>query len=231
MSARLPPDYATKWITMHYFWLFAVSAATILVPLAAAITRYGRLSKRYLPLLWVLIIGALNESVSYLTIRWFRNNLVNSNLYTIIEYFLLLLLFYRIKEQRKIWLIAASSIGLAVWCTDNLWLHELQHSNALFRIFSSMVIIWLSIDKITMLVLNGITDPYKKTDLLLCFSFFIYYTYRSFILLFKAFVPNQNTGFYAHLWLLLGLLNIATNLIYTLAILWIPKPQERTPSS
>lgn len=231
MPAGMPANLTVKWISMHYFWLFVISAASILIPLAAAIARKNRLTKRYLPFFWVLITGTVNESVSYLMIRWLRNNQFNSNLYTLIEYLLLLLLFYQIKEQRKIWLIAASSIGLAVWFTDNLWLHELHHSNASFRIFSSMVIIWLSINKITILVLNGVTDPYKKTDLLLCFSFFTYYTYRSFILLFKTFSPDQHSGFYTDLWLLLGLLNIIIHITFTIAILWIPPPQKLTPSS
>ena len=174
----------------------------------------------------MLIVGLLNESVGYLMIRIYRNNLLNSNIYTLVEFVLFLWFFYRIKQQKFIWLLVAGSLGLAAWMLDNLWLHSIMESNSIFRIFSSLIIVWLSIDKITQLILNGIMDPFKKSDLLFCFGFFAYFTYRSFIHIFKLFTLSHPPSFYADFWLILAILNILINITYTIGILWIPKQQE-----
>lgn len=211
---------------MNSFWIFVVSAFSISIPVMAAIARFPRLHRRYIPLAVLFATGLLNECISYFMINRYRNNLVNSNIYTLIEFCLFLWFFYRIKNQQFIWILVAGSLGLAAWVTDNLWLHTLKDNNTIFRILSSCIILWLSMDKINQITFDVFRHSYKRTDLTLCLCFLVYYSYRTFIHIFNLFSVNLPAAFYANLWLILSLINLVTNLIYTIAILWIPKRQE-----
>lgn len=208
---------------MSDFGLLLVSACSILIPFLAAIVRYRRLSYRFTPLWFLLLAGTLNELISYASARWLRNNQVNANYYILVEFLLLAWQFRRMDAQSNRTIIMATITGLLLWVTDNIWLHNISQANVLFRISSSLMITYFSIDTATRLLLGGSADAYQKTDLTLCLSIFVYHTYRSFILLFSYFSIHPYSVFSRKLWLTLAFINILIHLIYTLAILWIPK--------
>ena len=171
-------------------------------------------------------MGLLNEGISYAMILLHRNNMANSNIYTLIEFLLFLWLFYRLTNRKPTYFLVFGFLGLATWIADNFIMHTIWHDDALFRMIGSLFIVYLSMDKINQVLFNGLKEIYKQTDLLLCISFFVYYTYKTFISTFNVFPMGLPNEFYTRLWLILSLINIATNFIYMIAILWIPKQQE-----
>lgn len=223
MSTPLPTPVSLKWLNMNLYLLASISAFSIVLPATMAVIRYRHIHQRYLPFLCILIIGLLNESLSFILIRLYRTNLVNSNIYTLIEYLGYLWFFFRIQQPTNRWIWGAGTLGILIWILDNGYWNSITTSNSIFRIFSSLVVIWLSIDKVTQLTWNEAADRYKKTDLLLCFSLFAYFTFRGFIHVFKQFSFEHQVEFYIHLWSLLSILNILVNCSFFIAILWIPK--------
>lgn len=208
---------------MSDFSILLVSAGSILVPFSMAVVRYRHFSYRFMPLWFLLLAGTLNELVSYAAARWLHSNQVNANCYTLIEFLLLVWLFQRMGAQKTGTLVLSAATGLLIWLIDNVWLHGISHANVLFRISSSLIIVYFSIDEATRLLLGGSADACQKTDLTLFLSFFVYHTYRSFILLFSYFTLHPFSVFSRQLWLTLACINILIHLTYTLAILWIPK--------
>jgi len=208
---------------MRDFDILLVSACSILLPLIAAAGRYRRLSYRYTPLAFLLLAGALNELISFAAAHWWHSNQVNANCYTLIEYLLLLWQLARIHAQTNRTLAVAALTGLIIWLTDNIWLHGIGQANVWFRMGASLIMVYFSIDTVTQLLLGGSTHVLQKTDLALCLSFFVYHTYRSFILLFSFFASHPFSVVSRQLWLVLALINILIHITYTLAILWIPK--------
>lgn len=213
---------------MNYFWVFMVSAFSISLPATVSLVRRKRMGKRYRPLLILLIVGLINEFISYGMIRWHHNNLVNSNLYTYGECLLLLWFFYSIKNQRLSWIYLSVTLATLIWILDNGWLHSLNHNNSIFRIFSSILVIWLSMDKINQLLMTGATDRFKTTDLLICTAFLTYYAYRTLLHIFNLFTLSTQRDFTTLLWLIHTLINFLTNIILTLAILCIPRQKNYT---
>lgn len=211
---------------MGYFWIFSISAFSILIPFVASIVRFKRLSYTYIPLFWLLLAGLINETLSFCVAFWYRNNHYNSNLYILVEYLLLLWLFYRICQQKMHWSITAAVAGTLIWICDNIWLHSMESSNTVFRIFSSLSILWLSINQLTSLIFSGLYNNYKATGILICASFCIYYIYRSFVLLFKFIFNEAGAAFETKLWLVVNLINLVTNITIAIAILCLPKRQN-----
>lgn len=217
---------------MNYFLFTTISAFSIALPCLTGLYRWKRISiDRYLPLMLILLTGFINECFSYTMIKWHQSNLVNANLYTVIEYLLYVWLFHQIKKQSKIMIILALSVGILVWVIDNLLLHSLTTSNSIFRITGSLILMWLSIDRLSELTFNGATDRFKKPDLLLCFSLLAYFTFRGFIHIFKQFSIGHTTNFHIHLWIILCLQNILVNISLCITVLWIPKQPPTTPYS
>lgn len=232
MPPNLPTALSFKRVGMNYFLFTTISALSIALPCITGLYRYKQLSNgRYLPLLVLLFTGFLNECLSFAMIKWHQSNLINANVYTLIEYLLYFWLFYKISSQSRILVIAGLSGGILVWITDNLVLHSLTTSNSLFRIMASLVIIWFSIDKLSQLTFNGATDKFKKSDLLLCFSLLAYFTFRGFIHIFKQFSIGHTPAFQIHLWIILCVLNILVNISLCITILWIPRQQPTMPYS
>lgn len=194
----------------------------------AGIAYYKRLQKRYLPFALICWTGLVNESTSYYLIMNQGNNLANSNIYTLIEFLLFLWLFYRINNRKAFIYCFAALAGCTVWAADNIFMHAVDEDNNLFRILSFAIILLLSMDKISGVISGEHRQPYKKTDLLLCISFFAYYAYQGFVTTFNMFPMGVSTEFYTQLWLLLSITNLITNIVYTVAILWIPKQQPYT---
>lgn len=208
---------------MRDFDILLVSACSILLPLTAAAGRYRRLSYRYTPLALLLLAGALNELMSYAAAHWWHSNQVNANCYTLIEYLLLLWQLARMDAQKNRILTVAALTGLAIWLADNTWLHGIDQANVWFRMSASLIMVYFSIDAVTQLLLGGSSHILQKTDLALCLSFFVYHTYRSFILLFSFFARHPFSLVSRQLWLALAVINILIHITYTIAILWIPK--------
>lgn len=210
---------------MNYFIFATISAFSIALPCAIALVRCKNIYRRYAPFIFVLVIGLLNESLSLLLIRLHNNNLINSNIYTLLEYLLYVWLFQRISELNRKSLIFLLIFGFCTWIVDNFFLHNLMHSNSLFRVVASLIILWLSINKLSLLTFNILPDYFKKTDLLLCCSFLAYFTFRGFIHVIKFFSIGHTTAFYIDLWIILCILNLLVNISFFIAILWIPKQQ------
>lgn len=143
MSTPLPTPVSLKWLNMNLYLLASISAFSIVLPATMAVIRYRHIHQRYLPFLCILIIGLLNESLSFILIRLYRTNLVNSNIYTLIEYLGYLWFFFRIQQPTNRWIWGACTLGILIWILDNGYWNSISTSNSIFRIFSSLVVIWL----------------------------------------------------------------------------------------
>lgn len=213
---------------MTQFWIFMVSAFSISLPAVAVLLRRPVFLHRYLPFSCLLWAGLLNEGISYFMILHRRNNMANSNMYTLVEFGLFLWLFYRLGSLKKNAGLVLLMLGSLLWITDNLVWHNLSDDNGLFRLLAAACIIYLSIDRINQFLFNGSGISFKGSGILLCFAFSIHFIYKVFLIIFNLFPMGLPADFYARLWLIFGLVNLVTNLLYLITILWIPKQTAYT---
>lgn len=209
---------------MTYYWVVTiVSAASIGIPLVAILFHIRRIGNRYMPFAFYLTIGAANEWLSFYLIRNHQSNIVNSNIYSLLEYGLLLWLFFRVTPQKLSWRLLYVLTGVVIWLLDNFYLHSIRDDNSYFRIFACLTISWLSIEHINLTVFSDRITAYRKTDLLLGIGLFVFFAYSAFLRCFYVVSVGLHISFYMQLWLILSIVNLIANLIFMFAILWIPK--------
>lgn len=182
----------------------------------------------YRPFFVLLWIGMINDTFAAILSHTTGNNIANSNIYVLVEFALLLLLFYRWNDsvrKRKYWLLLG--VGLAVWILDNFILHSLTRSiNSLFRIYYCLIILFMSIDMINRLIVFERKMLIRNARFLISVGFVCYFSFKAFIESFYIFELPFSKAFYANIFFIMSCINVFCNLVYTLAILWIPKRQE-----
>jgi hypothetical protein len=212
---------------MPLFYVSVISALSILPPFILAILFFRRLNGKYLPLLVLLSFGLINEVISYVSIILHATNSINGNIYILADFLLVVWLFAKLNRHQSKKIISGLIIGgVAVWMIDNLLIHSLEANNSMFRMVASLIILYMSIDKVNHILFFKTRFSLKNTDLLICMGFIIYHTYKTFVEAFHIYPMKLGAIFYERLWVILAIINIITNLLFTLAILCIRQKQE-----
>lgn len=199
---------------------------SIIIAVVIACIRFKKIKSVYYPFLWVLFLGLLNESLSVFLIHHQRSNSANSNVYVLLEYLLILWQFFKWNDHAKRRYILLGFIGLAVWCTDNALLHQLTNNNSVFRAFGSLIIAFLSIDQLSKLLFFGDGPLWKNPIFIICTAFVFYFGFKAFVEVFNIFREVFNAPFLRNIWIILYFVNATANLLYAIALLWIPgKPK------
>jgi hypothetical protein len=214
---------------MFFSLLNQVSAFSILVACIIGMARFAKILPVYRPFLFFIWISGCNEIISLTMIYIDNNNILNSNLYALVEYGLLLLVFYSWNEPRTRNRYTLFFVcGLVVWLIDNIIIHSLSTINSSFRVFYSIVILFLSINQLNKLIVFEKKSLSRNAIFLACMGFCLYFSYKAFIETFYLFEMPFSNPFYGNLFSILLLINLFTNLIYAIAVLCMPTKREFT---
>jgi hypothetical protein len=213
---------------MHNLVLSIILNHFILVPAIIGVVRFRSILKQFYPFLLILWMGAFNETVSLLLIYGNKSNAVNGNIFVLAEYFLILYQFYKWHENKyKIYLVLAF-LGSVLWIFDVLILNSITQNNSLFRSCGSLVIVFLSIDQLTKIIIFERGALFRNAMFIICLSFFFYYTCKAFVESFNAFHIGLSHAILWNLWIILYFVNFIANVFYTIAMICIPVKQELT---
>jgi len=208
---------------MHNYWLRIVFNYSIVIAAIIAIFRFKSIMADYYPFIFFIWLGLFNEILSLLLIYNYESNTVNSNLYVLVEYLLLLWQFYKWSDngsKRYYWL---AGIGIAVWIADNFIINTIFHNNSVFRVFYSFIIIFFSIDKVNNLLVFEYSNLLKHPVFITCIAFTFYYGFKAFVESFNMVHLGLNPVILKDLWIILYFVNGTANLLYAIAVLCIPK--------
>jgi hypothetical protein len=203
---------------------------SIIIPFLIGVIRYKRVLKSYHPILILFAIGLLNEILSVVFSFTIKNNAVNNNIYILIEFVLMIWQFYRwdILRSRRNTLSLILGITILVWVYDNLISHTIETFNSLYRVFYSSVLIFLSIDQTNRLIVNEKKNLFKNSIFLICIGILLFYTNKVLIETFYLFKLPVRHMFYDNLFFIIACVNVFVNLLYALAVLWIPTKEKFT---
>lgn len=203
------------------FFLFLLSQS-ILIPILIGLIGFKRMGKIYHPFFALLIIGFINEVISFILIRGFTLNSVTSNIYSLIECCLILYQLYVWQNSKKgYWLfIILASTCVVVWIIENvLFLKINTFDGPYFMVLYSFVIVMFSINQINEIITRSKLPLLKNPQIILCVAFVTYFIYQ---IIYRAseFISNKSIIF---LKLNIGFayINLIINLLFAVAVFFI----------
>lgn len=172
---------------------------------------------------------AFREIVSDVWIRLHHSSIaVGSNIYTLIEFMLLLWLFARWNNSshKPKFFLTVVCFGICVWVLDNVVLYSLQTENSVFRIVYSLILVYLSIEELNRLLYSREKNIIFNSKFIICIAFLVYYSYKATFEIFFMVQVGWSNDFYKRLFTIFIFVNLFSNILYALAVICIPKKQK-----
>lgn len=204
--------------------LHLILAISVFVPAIAGLIRFRQISPVYFPFLIIMWLGAFNETLSQVIIYFGYYNIYNFNLYQIIEAFLILWFFYTVQlfPNRLTYNIIAFSFVVA-YLIDNIFFSGFHYFNSHFRIFYSVVVVLMSIHLINQLLISERSNLLKHPVFLICAAFLLFFTLTIITEVFWVYGKHLSKVFRLGMQDIFAWSNGICNIIYAIAILWMPR--------
>ena len=108
------------------------------------------------------------------------------------------------------------------WGIEGFFIVKTQNTISYFRIFYSFLISIMSINIINQQLNFEKKNIVKNPIFLICIGFVIYFTYDVIVGLFWLYGLHMSMQFQINVAIILVYINLFANLIYALAVLWMP---------
>ncbi len=209
---------------MNYYVLVGFNL-TIWIAGVIGMVRFRRIHPVYYPFLYCLWLGGINELLAAYLMSHHITTLAINNVYALAEALLLLWFFYRwgaSKTNRPLF-FALCGLLIVEWALESLVVHPLTQTSLYFRLLYSLMLVLFSIQGIQFLLNRHQKNLLRSADFLLCFSLALFFTYKIIVFSLLLYGLHASRSFLIHLYLILIYINLGTNLIYAIAVLWMPK--------
>lgn len=202
---------------------YAVGIAAIL-----GLVYSRRIDRAFFPFIFFLWAGFLNEIISTICISVYRTNAINSNIYVLLSSLLVL---WQFKGwglfKRNNWVFPSLVfLFIGCWIIDSFFIGRINRFNPYYRIFYSFTIVLMSIQMINRLFSTQKKQLIRNSIFLICICFIVFFTYKALIEIFWVYGLNSTRDFRVEVYRIMTYINLTVNLIYAIAILWMPRKQE-----
>ncbi len=208
--------------------LSEISALSILLAAIVGIVRFRTAEPGFRPFIYLILIGALNEVLSVVLLGAGLHTAVNNNIYVLAE---ALLILWFVKRAGEVFtrpaLFAAIALSFVVfWAVENFFITGIGRISSYFRIYYSFVVVMLSISVVNHALVTARENPLRMPVFLICLGFIVFFTYKILVEAFWVYGLNDSKDFRSNVYTILVYLNLFVNLLFALALLWIPKKRE-----
>jgi hypothetical protein len=207
--------------------LFTLS---VLIGGLIAIFRFKKIRKEFYPFIYLIWIAGINELVSFVLIKTGHFNIINNNIYSLIEGLLLLWFFklMNVFQRYKILFPILIIIFLVAWVSDNFVFHRFGTTfNSYYNIICSFILVLTAITAVNNIIVKE-REILFNSFFLICVAIVIFFTYMILVEAFWLYGLTASQNFSTKVFDILSWINLLCNLIYALAILWMQKKQPFT---
>ena len=203
--------------------LILIFSFSVIIPAIIGWIRFTKISPTYYPFVFCIWLASINEPLGFLFAKIFHTNVISTNIYYLIEFFLFIWQFYRwgVFGAKKYIYYVVNCIGIIVWVLETLIMRRMQFSSY-FLVAYSFVLVLLSTSVINDIVTKDRRKWYKNAKFIICSTFILFYTYQVIVETFWIYGVNIGPAFRFQIYHILSIINLISNLLYALAILWIP---------
>lgn len=215
------------------YTLGTILTFTIVVPAIIGLVRFSKIHQAYYPFIFCIWLGLINETIGTIVISLGYYNIINFNIYLLIESILITWQFknWNLFQKRKIVFPAIIS-GLIIFWTINTAITNMKDFNSYFMIGYSFLISIMSISVFNRLIITERKSLIKNPVFIICVAYVIFYTSNVLSESFWLYSFKNIDSFALGMNSMSMITNFFTIILYTFAILWMPKKQKFTlPSS
>lgn len=190
--------------------------------------RFSKIERSYFAFIILLWIGLTNEIINTIVINKGYSNAINSNIYVLVESLLILLFFYQqglFQRKRKIAFVLFITY-LLVWSAEKFYFSSISQFSSYFIIFYAFATVIMSIHHINYLITQEKKVLVRHPAFLICFGFILFFTCNALVEIFWLYGLNSSKEFRVQVFRIMTYTNLVVNIIYAIAILWIPKKRE-----
>ncbi len=197
---------------------------SILIAGFIGIVRFKKISRVYHPFIYCIWIACLNELCGLILYECRLDSSLNNNIYMLCESMLIFLLFRNLGFLRKpSYIFHILILGFSIiWFIENFIIENIRSVNMLYNVVYSFIVVLLSLSCINRLM-GSSTRTSKNATLLLCLAFILYFTLNVIIYSFWLYRMKLNFSFLLKVDEIAIYINLVANLMYALAVLWMPK--------
>jgi len=209
--------------------LSEIFALSIVIGGVIAIFRIRRADPVYYPFILLIWMATLNEILSGALMRSGYPTIVNNNIYVLLESLTIIWFF---KKLKTVFTGNAFFFGLVAsfilfWIVENLIISRITAISYYFRIYYSFAIVICSITTVNYLIVTAKRSIIKMPVFLICIGLIVFFTYKILLEAFWVYgLMNNSRDFRINVYTILIYLNLFVNLLFALAILWIPRKRE-----
>lgn len=204
---------------MSVYYLGHVSAFSVLLPLAVALWKRGPLWRKFPLLIVFVLMGGISDLASYAAIKLRGNNIVVSNVYQLLEFMLLVLMFERWRDKRNsCFHYSILCTGIVLWVSDFFMIHSITDYSSLFRVAGSILLVFMCTDQINFTILNR-CDSIIRSRMLVKAGLVAYFFYKAFIESFDLFGSDVLYPYSLQFWYIQCGLSILLNVLIAIAFL------------
>lgn len=188
--------------------------------------RFVKIDPAFRPIICLVSAGFIHEISSLILFSKGYSNAVLFNFFILTEALLLNLQFYEWKVVRSRRSYNFIKALLFCWWLTELSLTSISSFSSYFIIFYSCGTALLSISCINQLLFQKTKPLLQDPVFLLCTGFLLYFSFSALVETFWMFGLQQSKIFRLRVHAILCYINLFTNLIFAIAILWMPMRQR-----
>lgn len=198
------------------------------------IVRFKVIDKSYYPFLYDIWLAILVELIVYLLGTMKAYTVLNGvvNVFSIADALLFTWLFYRwnLFSRHRYILYVLLGFFVALWIVITFFVHGFLQNNWYFRLIYSFVLIFAGVTYFNKLVVTERGNMLRNSRFLICLGVIIFYTFFTVICATQVSVFKNEVSieFRRGLQEINIFSNLFVNLIYALAVLWIPRKKVYT---
>lgn len=205
--------------------LTTILSFSILIGAVIGWIRFKKINPAYYPFIYLIWIGLLTEIVNFFLIKFHGNNVIVSNIYSLLEAIFYTWQFtkWRIISKRFCFVLIPAFI--IFWIIE-MFTVSLSQVQIYFRLSYAFVIVLMSVSAINRLIFTERKNILKNSIFLISISCIVYFTVTVLIWAFWLYGTKVSQQFSGNLYGIHTWINLFTNLIFALAILWMPSRQR-----
>jgi hypothetical protein len=215
--------------TLRFILSLSIGFAVII-----GIVRFRRIDSSYYPFIYNIIVALLVEILNrILTVRGHPSAfMLVLNIFSYIDFFLFLWLFHNwgLFNRKKSTFIAIAGTFFIIWLLNNILVTGFIKHNLYFFILYAFALIFFSVNTFNKAVVHERSSIFRNPKFWICLGIIIFYSF--FIVTVSTglslFMHNVSVEFRRGLQAISVFSNLLVNLLYAVAVLWIPRKKNFT---